>query len=247
MKTSDFLPFLGIISGTFALYVDPKAQPKWRGVAIAGIVLAALVSVGASLYDDHIDGVERQKEADQSAKHLADLTGSLDHLASLIAQQNGARAPKEIAANPTALNRSVEAAELKQEVADKLPAGSNQTLRIEYFPRFTSDVNPQVVIAALHQFGASVTEKIGTNPAVQNLPTNCVWAGDGAYEEARAVALALTAAGVKVRDLRQLEESTGSHLRLIEIGSSARVEKMTVLSPTDIIHRPITKRTDPAY
>jgi hypothetical protein len=130
----------------------------------------------------------------------------------------------------------------------KLPSASSRTLQIQYFPRFTSDVNPDVVIGALHQLGASVTQKAGTNQAVQSLATNCVWAGDDVtLDEARSVALALTAAGVKVRDIRQLAQGGGAHSRLIEIGSSARVEAMPVLSPTGIINRGITKRTDPSF
>jgi hypothetical protein len=248
MRTSDFLPLLGIISGIFALFVDAKNQPKWRGVAIAGIVLAALLSVGASLYDDHLESLSHAAEQKQVEIEHDDLHRQLADLRTLVLQQNGVRAPETVAANPADLHRSVEAAQLKQQVMAKLPSASSRTLEIQYFPRFTSDVNPDVVIAALHQLGASVTQKAGTNPAVQSLPTNCVWAGDDVtLDEARSVALALTAAGVKVRDIRQLAQGGGAHSRLIEIGSSARVEAMPVLSPTDIINRGITKRTDPSF
>jgi hypothetical protein len=242
MKTSDWLPILGIASGIFALYVDPKQSPKWRAVAILGILLAAFITVGANYHDDRTDQ-RSQEERDRQYKHdRDDLNQHIETLTLLVLQNNGVREPASTASDPKESSLILAATKARQQAVANLPPTPASDLTIEYFPHFTSDVNPKVVKSALEQIGVSVREKQG-NAGISNLLTNCIWVGDKVNpQEARAVALTLIAAGVPLRDIRSLEKPGGANARLVEIGSSANVVSMPVLSPDDLLNRPIPSK-----
>jgi hypothetical protein len=242
MKIADWLPLMGIVSGVFALYVDPKQSPKWRGIAIAGILLVAFASVGASYHDDRADKISQDSKERQYKQDMEELNGHIETLTLLVLQNNGVREPASAASDPKETSLILAATKARQQVVANLPALSASSLAIQYFPHFTSDVNPKVVRSALEQIGASVSEKQG-NSSISDLPTNCIWIGDRVTpDEARAVALTLVAAGVPLRDIRSLQNPSGGNARLVEIGSSANVVNMPALSSQDLLNRPIPSK-----
>ncbi len=244
MKVSDFLPVLGVISGIFALFVDREKNKRWTAVVVIGIVLAAAISIGANLYD------ESRSEKAQEAAHAADqahMDAQFQELQLTIVAQAGAKSETVSGASTAQLTNSVEAVVMKQKLVSKIPESQRADLRIEYFPHFKQDVNVPLMVAALRQISNNVTE-LPANAAVNDLPTNCVWAGDQvSAQEAHAVALALVGAGIRVRDIRQLKDGSGAHSRLIQIGASAKVQALPVLSAQEIAAQPVRERTDPGY
>jgi hypothetical protein len=161
--------------------------------------------------------------------------------------QAGARTETVSASSTTQLSNSVEAVVMKQQLVARIPESRKADLEIQYFPHFKQDVNPPAMLASLRQITNNVSELQG-NTALSDMATNCVWAGDQVSdEEVRAVALALAGAGVRVRDIRQLKDGSGPHSRLIEIGASAKVQHMPVLTAGEIATRSVRKRTDPEF
>ena len=244
MRVSDFLPVLGVISGIFALFVDRQKSKSWTALVVVGIVLAAGISIGANLYD------ESQTAKADAAAHAADqahMDAEFQQLRVTILAQAGATTETVSAASVTQLSNSVEAVQMKQKLVSKIPESQRADLQIQYFPHFKQDVNVPVMVAALRQITPNVKESSAT-AAVNDLPTNCVWAGDQVTpQEVHAVALALVGAGIRVRDIRQLKDGSGAHARLIQIGASAKVENFPVIAANQIESREVRSRTDPAY
>lgn len=249
MDISTFLPLLGMASGICALFVDPKKNQTLKWLTVAGVVAATAITIGADIYDGQRHDAEHNQEVGRREEQNHVLSDKLDTLTKLLLGQAGVRDVNRVNANRTETAVSIEAVKLKQSLEARLPAEGAKRPQIFYFPHLKEDVNPEVVLAALRQIGASVQEKqISPKSDIAAHPTNCVWAGDKvSTDEARAVALTLAAAGVKVRDIRRLSKSGPAYDRTIEVGFSEKVIGFPVLTPEQLASRAIRERTDPQY
>jgi hypothetical protein len=149
MQLSDYLPLLGVVSGIFALYIDPKTNPRWRAPAIVGIFAAAIIAMCANFSDEYTKRLERNNDKLQSQKQLADEQKEFEDIKLLIMKSNGVRDPSYTASNPQESARIIDATTAKLQAIANVPEPAASGVTIEYFPHFISDVNPDTVRAAL--------------------------------------------------------------------------------------------------
>jgi hypothetical protein len=248
VKISDLmLPVISAAMGVFGLFVDPARNRTQLRLMVAALLVVAAITLAVNYADAnteaHKDELKQKSDRDAQQQLVAQITD----LKLIVLQSNGFKASEVAAASTEEVNRSVTASKAAVKAISESVGRGASDLKIQYFPHFTNDVNPSIVLARLRQLAASVSELKG-NPSLTQLTTNCIWAGDQVSEqEVRSVAQVLTAAGVTVRDIRQLQVGSGEHSRLIEIGSSAKVAGWPALSADELQNRPIRARTDPKY
>jgi hypothetical protein len=243
MKSYMWLPILSMLSGFTGLFVDFKnGTSQWRWLVPAFIVLTTGGSIIASMQSDQAQALDNavkvQKYKDDLAAAQQGVNNHtddrIDDLKRTILGLSGAKQDVVSTASNSVLNESVHASQLKQQVLASLPREGAGSLQITYFPHFEGDVNIASMVAALKQVSPNVAQA----PAVANMSeqkTNCIWVGQNVSpDEAQAVALTLTGAGIAVKDIRRLKNGDGSRSRLIQIGSSVDASRMPTLTADQI-------------
>jgi hypothetical protein len=231
------LPVLALLTGLLPVFITPDKK-RWK--VYMGVILGfvALVTISSNIFDDKAT----------EASHKVEVKAQKDELDEIKAILMKGSGTKNSASAPQAqVTTTINSIRASQAIVANLGPDSSKSLKIEYFPHLKEDVNPDIVLAKLRGLAGSVEEVKG-NITLAEMPTNCVWTGnDVTLAEARAVTLTLTAAGVHIRDIRELKDGSGPNARVIQIGSSVKVAKRSVLSPEEITTRPLTLKTDPHY
>lgn len=213
---------------------------------VVTLMAVAVLTSAATVYDQRQAEAKARKEIDEANRRYENININLTEIKVLVTR-NAGYSDSHAASITTlealqSLAASVDATAL---INNLLHSPSKP--RIVFYEHLREETNPEIVIARLRQIGSTVDQR-DAKSVVGGIPTNVIWVGDEVSDnEARAVALILTAAGVHLRDMRKLKNAAGQKARLIEIGSSARVLNLPVLTPDQIMRLAPRPPSDPIY
>jgi hypothetical protein len=224
------------IAGAFGVFADHKTGKKWALLSLAGVLGGMIWGLASS-------GYESRKQDQQMAQSIQDIdtyvhnTGNqvTDSISAneqqLFQSYLGLPQDKAQQLTVTQANTLLASAVLADKSGKAMTPAQKQNLEIWVYPHAQGLVDFNVVQDRLQQIANTVKLQLD-KVHEQNAPANSVWySGNATLDQAKAVALVVTSAGL---DIRQVCPATITTADRVQVGGSVKAQSLPVLTPSQI-------------